>query len=168
MNLLDALLVKRTRRNHALEHATVHLISAARPGTPLAGRSTPYGFYIYGNITQELLTEMTHNALSRLRNGENKLAIHPGCGTNYLTSGVFAGTAAFASLSIGNRRTHWSRLPDVFIAATLALIIAQPIGPLLQEKVTTLADMGDLEITGVRSLDPRGTLKVHYVETMSN
>lgn len=168
MNLLDALLVKRTRRNHALEHATVHLISAARPGTPLAGRSTPYGFYIYGNITQELLTEMTHNALSRLRNGENKLAIHPGCGTNYLTSGVFAGTAAFASLSFGNRRTHWSRLPDVFIAATLALIIAQPVGPLLQEKITTLADMGDLEITGVRSLDPRGTLKVHYVETMSN
>jgi hypothetical protein len=168
MNLLDLLPVKRTRRNHALEHATVHLISAAQPGTPLAGRSTPYGFYIYGNITQDLLTEMAHNALQRLRNGENKLAIHPGCGTNFLTSGVLAGSAVFATLSVGDRRNRLSRLPDVFIAATMALIIAQPIGPLLQEKVTTLADMGDLEITSVRVLSANGNMKVHYVETISN
>jgi hypothetical protein len=168
MNLLDLLPVKRTRRNHALEHASVHLISAAQPGTPLAGRSTPYGFYIYGNITLELLTEMTHNALERLRGGESKLAIHPGCGTNFLTSGVFAGGAAFATLSVGRDRNRLSRLPDVFVAATLALIIAQPIGPMLQEKVTTLADMGDLEITSVRVLSANGNLKVHYVETMSN
>ena len=168
MNLLDLLPVKRTRRNHALEHATVHLISASQPGTPLAGRSTPYGFYIYGNITQELLTEMAHNALERLRNGESKLAIHPGCGTNYLTSGIFAGSAAFATLSVGRDRNRLARLPDVFIAATMALVIAQPIGPLLQEKVTTLADMGDLEITSVRLLGSRGTLKVHYVETFSS
>jgi hypothetical protein len=168
MNFLDLLPVKRTRRNHALEHATVHLISAAQPGTPLAGRSTPYGFYIYGNITQELLAEMSHTALQRLRGGESKLAIHPGCGTNYLTSGVFAGSAVFATLSIGRDRNRLSRLPDVFIAATLALIIAQPIGPLLQEKVTTLADMGDLKITSVRALSSNGTLKVHYVETFSS
>jgi uncharacterized protein DUF6391 len=168
MNVLDVLPVKRTRRNHALEHATVHLISTGHPGTPLAGRSTPYGFYIYGNITQAMLTTAAYDALYRLRNGESKLAIHPGCGTNYLTSGVFAGGAAFAALSFGQRRDRWLRLPDVFVATTLALIIAQPIGPLLQEKVTTLADMGDLEITAVRPLGSRGTLKVHYVETFSS
>ena len=168
MNLLDYSLIKRTRRNHALEHASIHLITAAYPGTPMAGRSTPYGFYVYGNITQDMLTTAAYDALRRLRSGESKLAIHPGCGTNYLTSGIFAGSAAFATLSIGQRRDRWLRLPDVFIATTLALIVAQPIGPLLQEKVTTLADMGDLEITSVRPLGSRGMLKVHYVETFSS
>lgn len=168
MDILDIPLIRRTRRNHALEHASIHLITAAYPGTPMAGRSTPYGFYVYGNISQDMLATAAYDALRRLRGGESKLAIHPGCGTNYLTSGIFAGSAAFATLSIGRGRNRLTRLPDVFIAATLALILAQPIGPLLQEKVTTLADMGDLEITSVRPLGSRGTLKVHYVETFSS
>jgi len=168
MNLLDFALIRRTRRNHALEHATIHLLSAALPGTPLAGRSTPFGFYLYGNVTQESLTAAAYDALTRLRRGESRLAIHPGCGTNYLTSGAFAGLAAFTALSVGNQKQRWSRLPDVVVAATLALMAAQPVGPLLQEKVTTLADMGDLSITGVRKLSQQGRVIVHYVDTTSS
>ncbi|MFN8598680.1 MAG: DUF6391 domain-containing protein [Anaerolineae bacterium] len=167
MNLLTSL-VLRTRRNHALEHATIHLLSAALPGKPLAGRSTPFGFYLYGDVTQESLTAAAYDALNRLRRGESRLAIHPGCGTNYLTSGTFAGLAAFTALSIGDQKNRLSRLPDVLVAATLALMAAQPVGPLLQEKVTTLAEMGDLSITGVRKLSRGGGLPVHYVETHSS
>ena len=87
-----------------------------------------------------------HDALHRLERGESGLAIHPGCGTNYLTSGAAASLGALTVLSIGDRKARWSRLPDVLIAATLALIVAQPIGPKLQEHITTCADMGDLEI----------------------
>lgn len=168
MNLLDFTLARRTRRNHALEHATIHLLSAALPGTPLAGRSTPFGFYIYGDVTQESLTAAAYDALTRLRRGESRLAIHPGCGTNYLTSGAFAGLAAFMTLLVGNQKQRWSRLPDVVVAATLALMAAQPLGPMLQEKVTTLADMGDLSITGVRRLARHGKMTVHYVDTTSS
>ena len=168
MNLLDTPLIRRTRRNHGLEHATIHLLSAARPGTPLAGRSTPYGFYIYGNVTPESLTTAAYDALNRLRRGESRLAIHPGCGTNFLTSGIFSGLAAFAALGVGSRRDRWSRLPDVLVAATLALMAAQPVGPMLQEKVTTLAEMGDLSISSVRKVGSRGGLNVYYVETVSS
>ena len=168
MNLLDIPFVRRTRRNHALEHATIHLLSASSPGRPLAGRSTPYGFYIYGNVTTESLTAAAHDALGRLRRGESRLAIHPGCGTNYLTSGIFAGLAAFSVLGFGSRRDRLSHLPDVVVAATLALIAAQPVGPLLQEKVTTLADMGNLSIRSIRQLNARSNLNVHYVETLSS
>jgi hypothetical protein len=168
MNLLDLAFIRRTRRNHALEHATIHLLSAALPGTPLAGRSTPFGFYLYGDVTQESLTAAAYDALSRLRRGESRLAIHPGCGTNYLTSGAFAGLAALVTLSVGNQKQRWSRLPDVVVAATLALMAAHPVGPLLQEKVTTLADMGDLSITGVRKLSQQGRMIVHYVDTTSS
>ena len=65
---------------------------------------------------------------------------------------------------IGDRKARWSRLPDVLIAATLALIVSQPIGPKLQEYITTCADMGDLEIVTVRRLGA----KSHYVETRSS
>lgn len=168
MNLFNVSLVRRTRRNHALEHATIHLLSAALPGKPLAGRSTPFGFYLYGDVTQESLTAATYDALSRLKRGESRLAIHPGCGTNYLTSGTFAGLAAFTALSLGDQKNRLSRLPDVLVAATLALMAAQPVGPMLQEKVTTLAEMGDLSIVSVRKLNSRGSMPVHYVETYSS
>jgi hypothetical protein len=168
MGLLDMRIVRRTRRNHALEHATIHLLSTAMPGRPLAGRSTPFGFYLYGDVTQEALTAAAYDALNRLRRGESRLAIHPGCGTNYLTSGTFAGLAAFTALSVGDQKQRWARLPDVLIAATVALIAAQPIGPLLQRKVTTLAEMGDLTINSVRKLSTHGKMTVHYVETTSS
>ncbi len=167
MNLFNLSIVRRTRRNHALEHATIHLLAASNPGKPLAGRSTPFGFYLYGEVTQEALTAAAYDALTRLRRGESRLAIHPGCGTNYLTSGTFAGLAAFGAFNLGHQKDRWSRLPDMIVAATIALMAAQPIGPILQEKVTTLADMGDLAITSVRKLSTHGKMNIHYVETAS-
>ena len=164
MNLLNNPVVRRTRRNHGLEHATIHVLAAMKPGRPLAGRSTPYGFYIYGQITPEELSLAVRDALGRLRRGESSLAIHPGCGTNFLTYGAAASVGALTALSIGDRKVRWSRLPDVLIAATLALIVAQPIGPQLQRHVTTLADMGDLSIASIR----RVRKNMHYVETASS
>ena len=163
MNLLEYPMILNTRRNHGLEHATIHVLTATKPGRPLAGRSTPYGFYIYGDVCDEEVQTAVYDALNRLERGERRLAIHPGCGTNYLTSGAAASLGALAVLSIGDRKARWSRLPDVLIAATLALIVSQPIGPKLQEHITTCADMGDLEIVAIRRLGP----KAHYVEARS-
>ena len=163
MNLLEYPLILSTRRNHGLEHATIHVLSTLKPGRPLAGRSTPFGFYIYGDVGDEEVQAAVQDARNRLGQGEKRLAIHPGCGTNYLTSGAAASLGALAVLSIGDRKARWSRLPDVLIAATLALIVSQPIGPKLQEHITTCADMGDLAIVAIRRLGP----KAHYVETRS-
>ncbi len=163
MNLLEYPLILSTRRNHGLEHATIHVLSGLKPGRPLAGRSTPFGFYLYGDVNDEELQSAAYDALDRLERGEKRLAIHPGCGTNYLTSGAAASLSALAVLSFGDRKARWSRLPDVMIAATLALIVAQPLGPKLQEHITTCADLGDLEIIAVRRLGARS----HYVETRS-
>jgi hypothetical protein len=99
-----------------------------------------------------------------MRNGEPHLAVHPGCGTNYLTSGAFAGLGAFAALGLGGR-SKWERLPNAIIAATFALILAAPVGPMLQARFTTTGDMADLEILSVRRLPGR---VAHYVATRSN
>jgi hypothetical protein len=163
-NLLEYPLILSTRRNHGLEHATIHILTAMKPGRPLAGRSTPFGFYLYGDVSDEDLQTAVYDALHRFGEGERQLAIHPGCGTNYLVSGTAASLGMLTVLSLGDRKARWSRWPDVLIAATLALIIAQPLGPKLQQHVTTSGDMGDLEIVSVRRLGQNS----HYVETRSS
>ncbi len=164
MNLLDLAPVRRTRRNHGLEHATIHVLSGRFPGLPMAGRSTPYGFYLYGNLSTDDVALAVDEAYRRMREGETHLAVHPGCGTNYLTSGVFAGMGAFAALSVGGRR-RWERLPNAIMAATFALVLSAPIGPMLQARITTTGDLANLEILSVRKLPGRFT---HYVSTRSS
>lgn len=163
MSLLDLTPVRRVRRNHGLEHATIHVLSGRFPGLPMAGRSTPYGFYLYGDLSTVDIISAADEALKRMQDGETHLAVHPGCGTNYLTSGAFAGLGAFAALSVDSRR-RWERLPNAVMAATFALILSAPVGPMLQARITTSGDMADLEILSVRKLPGRYT---HYVETRS-
>ena len=164
MNVLDWPIIQRTRRNHGLEHATIHVLTARQPGRPMAGRSTPYGFYLYGDLTADEIDSAAREALHRMRHGEAHLAVHPGCGTNYLTSGLFAGLGAFAALGLGKRQ-RWEQLPNAVMAATFVLILAAPVGPFLQARVTTLGDMADLAIVSVRLLPGRVTR--HYVATTS-
>jgi hypothetical protein len=165
MSLLDLPVVLRTRRNHGLEHATIHILSSRVHSRPLAGRSNSRGFYILGNAPTEEVEAAVAEALQRMRNGETHMAIHPGCGTNYLTAGVFAGLAAAAAVSMPwrSRVDKWS---GAVMAATFALIFSAPVGPLLQQHVTTLGEMGDLEVRSVRKLP--GRVNMHFVETWSS
>jgi len=166
MNILDWPFIARTRRNHSLEHATIHILSARYPGRGIMGRSAPDCFYIYGNLTAEQVYSAAVEALARLRAGENHLAIHPSCGTNLVASGMLAGMAAFAAMNIGRRRSRWEALPMVISAVTLALLLAQPLGTLLQARVTTNSYLDTMEIIGIRRTNTAG-LPVHRVDTRS-
>ncbi len=44
--LLDLPYILETRRNHALEHATLHMLAREHQG-PMAGHSNPTGFFIF-------------------------------------------------------------------------------------------------------------------------
>jgi hypothetical protein len=166
MSILDWPLVARTRRNHGLEHATVHVLNGRYPGVGIVGRSTPNCFYIYGDLTAEQVYAAATEALARLRAGQTQLVIHPGCGTNFAASGALAGAAVFTTMNLGRRRKTWEDLPTAMAVATLALLLAQPLGPLLQERVTTSADMSAMEILGVRAVNTFGP-SVYCVDTQS-
>ncbi len=157
--------VDRTRRNHGLEHATLTLLAQKYRHLSLAGRSTPHGFYLYGDVDTAALAEAAQTALERMRAGEHHLAVHPNCGTNFVTAGVAAALAAFLGFT-GARdwRARAERLPVVAALATLALIAAQPLGLVLQRDVTTSGVMGGLEITGLERRD-HGGLPTHFVAT---
>jgi hypothetical protein len=154
----------RIRRNHGLEHATIHMLSARFPRTPIAGRADHNGFLILGRLPTAAVTESAEEAVARLRAGEAHLAIHPNCGTNFLTGAVLAGAASYLSL-LGGRSTDWrnrlERLPFAILATVFALIVAQPLGAAAQRHLTTSSQIGKLEVIEVR----RSGARVHRVLT---
>ena len=164
--ILEYPTISRTRRNHGLEHATIHLLSRAKRGRPLAGHSDAGGFWLLGEVDTEELTETVQQALARLQNGERELAVHPNCGTNFATSGVFAGIGAFLAFAgSGSKfRDKLERLPMAMVFTTLALILTQPLGFRLQREVTTSGDPGDLRILRVTRSSLNGRT-AHRVET---
>ena len=166
LTVLDYPLLSRIRRNHGLEHATLHVLSARKPRTPMAGHSDMKGFWILGDVSMEELQSAVEEAQRRLRAGERYLAVHPNCGTNIVTSGILAGVAAFAGLFGAGRRLRdkLERLPLVVTLATLALIISQPLGRALQENITTSADLGDLEVVEIRVVG-EGRTPAHRIVT---
>ncbi|GAB4426175.1 MAG: hypothetical protein Kow002_15530 [Anaerolineales bacterium] len=163
--ILDLPLILETRRNHALEHATIHLLAAKFPEHHFAGHSNPTGFFILGNVSTEELTDTVVEAWKRLRAGESKLAIHAGCGTNLATTALLAGTLAWLPLNKpkSTRQRLWM-LPFAIGFGILGYVLSQPLGPFLQAKITTEADLGELRIDEVR-LVRTGSPTVHRVMT---
>jgi hypothetical protein len=159
-------LVSRVQRNHGLEHATLHVLSQRHPKRSLAGHSDVRGFWIIGDVPIEDVYEAVEEAIERLRKGERQLAIHRNCGTNYVTSGVLAGLAAGAAMfGVGKRvRDKLERLPLAMFVATLALIFSQPLGLLLQERVTTSPEPGNLQVVEIVT-SRRGRMKAHRITT---
>ena len=158
--MADRNIVQIIRQNHAVEHATVTILSQRLPGVPLMARSDLSGFTLFGEADTETLAGAVSEALARLQGGEATLAVHPNCGTNLVTSAVLAGLAAMLAAS-GRNRSWADRLPSSVLAATLALILAVPAGRWMQQNVTTSPDVEGLRVTGVTKMS--GPLARHRV-----
>lgn len=139
------------RNNHALEHATLHVLQQKGIKSRLGGISDIGGFWIFGEIEADQLMEAAQEALNRLANGENELAIHPNCGTNIAVGALAGGGLAWLSM-LGTKGKVGKRLRRLPVAAMMAIVgyqLAQPYGPKLQEKITTNADISGLKIVEV-------------------
>ncbi|MBN2549101.1 MAG: hypothetical protein JXB15_08090 [Anaerolineales bacterium] len=168
LSLIDVSPIARVRRNHGLEHATLHVLSEQHPGQPMAGHSDWGGFWILGDLTTEQVTAGVYEALLRLQNGQRHLAVHPNCGTNLVAAGILGGgLASLAWLGVGRKwQDKLERLPLAFTLATLAMVAAQPLGLLLQQEVTTSGDPQGLAIVEIIP-SQRGRLKAHRILTTS-
>ncbi len=163
MKMLVGSLIEATRRNHALEHATLHVLEEVDASSRLAGRSDWSGFWIYGEVGTGELASAAEEALTRLNDGENRLAIHPRCGTNLVAGLALAGWAYQAAWGKENRPV-WRKAVSWMVGLSAALSLAQPLGYRLQQKVTTLADLRGLRIVSVRRY-PQVQRPIHFVET---
>ena len=153
--LLKLPLILETRRNHALEHATLHMLGRKNAHSPMAGHSNPTGFFLLGDISTQEVQIALEEALTRLRAGESGLAVHPGCGTNMATTAVLAGTFAWAPLR-GAKSTFWRLwlIPLAVVFAAFGYLLGKPLGPWLQKYITTEADLGSLQVVEVRFIRP--------------
>lgn len=158
--------VSRLRRNHGLEHATLHVLSEKFPHLSLAGHSDLGGFWLLGDVDLQDVTAAVDEALHRMQAGEHNLSVHPNCGTNYVATGILAGTAAWAGLLGTGRglREKTERLPLVIGLATLALVFGQPLGMALQARVTTSGKPETLQVVRITAAQ-RGKVRAHRVET---
>ncbi len=157
---------QRVRRHHALEHATLQMLARRKPHVSAAGYSDPQGFWIIGNFTAEEILQASEEALTRLRAGERGLAIHPNCGTNFVASGLMAGSAAWLAMLPPARsmRSRMDRWPLVVSFVTLALMFSAPLGPWLQLKITTDAEVGEMKVAQVTRY-PRKEMVLHRIKT---
>jgi uncharacterized protein DUF6391 len=159
--------VRRTRRNHGLEHATIHVLSDQH--YRLSGRSDGSGFVLLGEVPTQAVETAAREALHRMQNGEHHLAVHPNCGTNLLTTGFLASMVGLIGMAGSSRRDTFNRLPMVMLAMMIAILYSQPVGMSLQRYFTTEGNPGDLEIVGITRGKFRvplgGTVAVHRVTT---
>jgi hypothetical protein len=159
MNILE--IINSVRQNHAMEHATIHVLSARYPYARMAGRSTTSGFFIYGSVPTQVVANAASEALVRLQQGESHLAVHPRCGTYLAVTSLAAGTAAFAA-SQGRQRSKLDRLPLALVAATIASVIAQPLAARVQEDITTTPELDGVCIQDVKRQE-RGKYIAHKI-----
>ena len=158
-------LISRLRRNHGLEHASIHVLSEKHKNFSAQGNSTPNGFHlnIYGDISEADVIEAVEEAYTRMKKGEHNLAVHPNCGTVLLTTAVMATMAAQFVFAVEQRKQNRSglslsvlvnALPTAVIAVVGALIVSRPVGVQLQAKYTVEGDLRDLRIVRIRKVTP--------------
>ncbi|MBV9258972.1 MAG: hypothetical protein JO215_13240 [Ktedonobacteraceae bacterium] len=146
MKLDDLLFSRRIRQNHALEHATITILSDRIPDLRVSARSSSDGFIIFGDVDLGQLRMALDEALSRLLAGEAELAIHPNCGTN-LAVGV---TLVTLGTMLGLASTHTRTRVATAAASSLAgWAAARPLGEYVQRHFTNLPDLRGVRVTEI-------------------
>jgi Domain of unknown function (DUF6391) len=146
MNVGDVFFGRRIRQNHALEHATVTILSGKIANLRVSARSNPQGFLIFGAVDLEKVREASQEALERLQAGEAELAIHPNCGTNVAVGLSFTAISWLLSMMLLRPR---ARLLSAVAGVVGAMALARPFGAVVQRHVTTLPDLRGVSIQAV-------------------
>ena len=97
-----------------------------------------------------------------MKDGHRELAVSPYCGTNLATGALLA--ALISAIIMRRSRNGARRVRAAALAAIGAAIGGRPLGQVLQRHFTTLADVDDLRITGIRRL-LAGRFTLHRVST---
>ncbi|MFK7800735.1 MAG: DUF6391 domain-containing protein [Anaerolineae bacterium] len=161
---MDTNIITQIRRNHGLEHATIHLLSSRFKGFGAQGNASLNGFALnlFGDISAEEVETAARDALQRMKSGEEGLALHPNCGTVLLTTAALATIAGQAAFAFERNRSGKSSLsfidflgtlPSAILAVVVALIVSKPAGMFFQSYTTT-GRPGEMEIKSVKKISP--------------
>ncbi|MBW4487719.1 MAG: hypothetical protein KME12_08005 [Trichocoleus desertorum ATA4-8-CV12] len=163
------------RQVHALEHATVWVLSESSVGPSssivsrtsstdnelLGGMSTDQGFYLYGQVETMYLRRAVHQALQRVTEGEWNLAVHPRCGTN-LSVNMLLTVGLALGIHLVLPRGPIEQLLGLGLATTTAAQLAPGLGSVAQQYVTTAIPF-NLAIAGVAAIRDDWGRPAHFV-----
>ncbi len=149
------------RQNHALEHATIVLLSRKFPDVRLAGISFAAGFFVFGDVPTEAILPTAQEALTLLRTTSPELAIHERCGTNLAVTALMTG---FSAMTVARLRRPYGTFNNVILATMASMILSRPLGLSVQRHITTQTPSASMTITGVKPLAVFGT-PAHFVST---
>ncbi len=142
----ELLFGRRIRQNHALEHATITILSGYIPDLRVSARSSSRGFIIFGDVDLGQLRRALDEALQRLQAGEAELAIHPNCGTNLAVGISLATLGTLLGLTSARTRT---RVASTAFSSVAGVMAARPLGQLVQKHVTTLPDLQGVRVSKI-------------------
>ncbi len=137
---------RRVRQNHALEHATITILSSYLPDLRVSARSTSHGFTIFGDIDLGQIQRAVSEALRRLQAGEAQLAIHPNCGTNLVVGMSLLAVGTMLGMTSSRVRT---RVASAAFSSFAGMAAARPVGELVQKYFTTLPDLRGVRVTEI-------------------
>jgi hypothetical protein len=146
MKVDDILFGRRIRQNHALEHATITILSQRIPNLSVSARSSSDGFIVFGDVDLGELRHAINDALGRLQAGEAELAIHPNCGTNLAVGASLVMLGTVLGLASSQTRTRVATAAASSIAGWAA---ARPLGEYVQRHFTTLPDLAGVRVTDI-------------------
>ncbi len=146
MKIDDVLFGRRVRQNHALEHATITILSGMIPDLSINARSFSDGFIIFRDLDLGQLRRAVDEALRRLQAGEAELAIHPNCGTNLAVGITLMTLGTMLGMSSSSTRT---RVATAAASSFAGWAAARPVGEFVQKHFTTLPDLQGVRVTEI-------------------
>ena len=146
------------RRNHALEHATIVVMMEKEPGRKLNGFSTDDGFFVQGVRSISEVESAAREAISRLKSGEKRLAIHRNCGTTIVAANLLAAIFFLVALGLVLYLDVGNLYLMILGSVVLAFALRIPLSLILQRFVTTDANLTNAEVGWVEPAQP-GDLK---------
>lgn len=160
--------IEHVRKNHALEHATIHVLSEKFPELSVSGYSIYKGFWIIGHTQIQTVQEAVDVAKARLTHGEVKLAQHPNCGTNLAVAGLVCALGSMIAMSgADTRKERLNRFSSLMMAGIVGAYVGKPLGMEVQRRWTTNPNVADLSIVSINSGELNGTPSF-FVETRLN
>lgn len=148
------------RQNHAIEHATMHILARRNSQLHLLAHSDWAGFTIYGEVNTEAVIEAVTEGLLRLRQGESNLAIHPRCGTNLAVPIGISGGMLLTAMSLP-KEWRFTRFTLALLAG-VAFAIRKTLSLAVQRHVTTTSDVHDVRVRAIQHLQQQG-IQIHRV-----
>ncbi len=115
-----------------------------------------------GNMEAGEVEDAAREALQRMQDGERGLAVSPFCGTNIVVAAGLSTVAALAGRRLaGGGLRGFSR---AFSNSVVAIVASRPLGRLVQEQLTTSADVEGMRVEGVWGFRA-GRVSAHWVST---